>query len=428
MKFHHQIFLAMTLGALTGAFVSPEVSIGSITFSGLMSFIGGLFVSALQMVVLPLVASAVIASLARLGDGQALGRLGGKTILYYLGSTFVAILIGLFMVNLLAPGTIDGEPAADQLGLSEDTALVLDRVAGKAPTDFLGIIQDMVPSNLIVAAAENQLIGIIVFSLLFGFFLRGVEGPAGESLRNGIDGLYETMVAITLFIIRFAPLGVFALISVTVMDTGFSAIMPLVWFFMTVVLALAIHAGVVLPLAIKLLARRSPMKHASAMAPALATAFSTASSAATLPLTMECVEQRAGVSRRVTSFVLPLGATVNMDGTALYECVAVIFIAQAYGLDLSLAQQALIVVAALLTSIGVASVPAASLVAITLILGMVGLPAEAIGLILVTDRLLDMCRTAVNIWGDSVGAVLIARSEGEADVLEGNQHRQPLRR
>lgn len=426
MKFHNQIFLAMASGALTGALVSPEFSIGGVTFSSLMSFLGGLFVSALQMIVLPLVASAVIASLARLGDGQTLGRLGGKTVAYYLGSSLLAILTGLALVNLLAPGIIDGEPAGDRLGLAEDTATVLDRVAGKAATDFLGIIEDMIPSNLMVAAAENQLIGIIVFSILFGFFLRRVEGPAGESLRNSIDGLYETMVAITIFIVRFAPLGVFALISVTVMNTGFSAIIPLAWFFLTVVLALSVHAGLVLPLAIRLLAKRSPMKHAGAMAPALATAFSTASSAATLPLTMECVEKRAGVSRRTTSFVLPLGATVNMDGTALYECVAVIFIAQAYGLDLSFAQQTLIVVAALLTSIGVASVPAASLVAITLILGMVGLPAEAIGLILVTDRLLDMCRTAVNIWGDSVGAVLIARSEGETDVLEGEQYRQPL--
>lgn len=220
-------------------------------------------------------------------------------------------------------------------------------------------------------------------------------------------------MSITMLIIRFAPIGVFGLIAGVVAKTGFEAIQPLLWFFLTVVLALAIHSLIVLPLSIKYMAKRSPTRMIQAMSPALLTAFSSASSAAALPLNMECLQQRAGVSTKITSFVLPLGATVNMNGTALYECVAVVFIAQAYGLELSLATQFLIVLTALLTSVGVAAVPAASLVAITLILGMVGLPAEAIGLILVTDRILDMCRTTVNIWGDAVAAVVIARSEGE---------------
>jgi Na+/H+-dicarboxylate symporter len=199
--------------------------------------------------------------------------------------------------------------------------------------------------------------------------------------------------------------------------TGLDAVEPLALFFVTVLLALGIHMFGVMPLLIRLFAKRSPVRHLQAMAPALMTAFSSASSAATLPLSMDCVQKRSGVSKRTSSFVLPLGATVNMDGTALYECVAAIFIAQAYGMDLSLTTQFVIVLTALLTSIGVASIPAASLVAITVILGTIGLPAEAIGLILVTDRLLDMCRTAVNVWGDSVGAVILARSEGEENVL-----------
>ena len=186
---------------------------------------------------------------------------------------------------------------------------------------------------------------------------------------------------------------------------------------MSVLLALGIHMFGVMPLLIRLFAKRSPVRHLQAMAPALMTAFSSASSAATLPLSMDCVQKRSGVSKRTSSFVLPLGATVNMDGTALYECVAAIFIAQAYGMDLSLTTQFVIVLTALLTSIGVASIPAASLVAITVILGAIGLPAEAIGLILVTDRVLDMCRTAVNVWGDSVVTVVLARSEGEEQVL-----------
>ena len=222
---------------------------------------------------------------------------------------------------------------------------------------------------------------------------------------------------ITMLVIRFTPIGVFALIAATVTRTGLDAIEPLAWFFVSVVVALTLHAFVFMPALVFFLARRSPLRHLQAMTPALLTAFSSASSAATLPLTMECVQNRAGVSQRSSSFVLPLGATVNMDGTALYECVAAMFIAQAYGMDLSLATQFMIVITAVLTSIGVASIPAASLVAITVILAAIGLPAEAIGLILVTDRLLDMFRTAVNVWGDSVVTVLLARSEGEDKVL-----------
>jgi len=275
----------------------------------------------------------------------------------------------------------------------------------------------MLPPNLIAAAAEGQMLGLIVFALLFGYFLRTERNAAGRSLRDLIEGIYQVVMKITMLVIRFTPIGVFALIAATVTRTGLDAIEPLAWFFVSVVVALTLHAFVFMPALVFFLARRSPLRHLQAMTPALLTAFSSASSAATLPLTMECVQNRAGVSQRSSSFVLPLGATVNMDGTALYECVAAMFIAQAYGMDLSLATQFMIVITAVLTSIGVASIPAASLVAITVILAAIGLPAEAIGLILVTDRLLDMFRTAVNVWGDSVVTVLLARSEGEDKVL-----------
>ena len=417
MKLHNQIFLAMALGALAGWLTSEGSQVFGVSLLAVYDTAGRLFINGLQMIVVPLITSAIISSLTGLGNGRDLGRLGGKTIAYYMSTTFVAIIIGLVISNLLTPGIIDGEPAGDRLGLAADTHEVLARVEGRGAGDFAGIILQLLPSNLLQAAVQGQLLGLIVFSLLFGYFLRNVKGSPGQALRDAIEGLYQTMVQITLFIIRFAPIGVFALIAATVTRTGFDAIEPLAWFFTCVLLALAVHAFVVLPLAIRVLGRRSPTWHLRAMTPAMLTAFSTASSAATLPLTMECVEKRSRVSKRIATFVLPLGSTVNMDGTALYECAAVLFIAQAYGLDLSLGMQALVVITALLTSIGVASIPAASLVAITLILGMVGLPAEAIGLILVTDRVLDMCRTAVNIWSDSVGAVLIARSEGEDAVL-----------
>lgn len=221
---------------------------------------------------------------------------------------------------------------------------------------------------------------------------------------------------------KFAPLGVFGLVAAVVTDTGAGQFLTLMetlgWFFLSVILALSIHMFVVMPLILRFVAGVNPLRHYRAMAPALLTAFSTASSSATLPLTIECVEKNAGVSNRTSSFVLPLGSTVNMDGTALYECVAAMFIAQAYGLDLSFTQQFVIVLLALLTSIGVAGIPSASLVAITIILGYIGLPAEGIALIFVVDRILDMCRTAVNIFSDSCGAVTIGKLEGEEGILK----------
>lgn len=417
MKFHNQVLLAMVAGAAVGAGIDEQGTLAGLAVLPVLTTAGTLFINALKMVVVPLVTSAIISGITGISGGANLGRLGTRTISYYLATTLMAVLTGLLVANLLAPGVIDGQPAGDRLGLSEQTGDTLARIGDRDAGDFAGIILQAVPPNIVAAAVNGQLLGLIVFALLFAVMVRKQSGRGAEVLKDAIDGLYQTMMAVTLFIIRFAPLGVFALIAKTVASTGLDAIEPLLWFFFSVVLALVLHAFVVLPLLIRILARRSPVLHARAMMPALLTAFSSASSSATLPLTLECVEKRAGVSNRSASFVLPLGATMNMDGTALYECAAALFIAQAYGLDLTLAQQASVVIIALLTSIGVAGVPSASLVAITVILSTLGLPAEAIGLILATDRLLDMFRTAVNIWGDSVGAVLIARAEGEEDVL-----------
>jgi proton glutamate symport protein len=229
--------------------------------------------------------------------------------------------------------------------------------------------------------------------------------------------MFDVMIAMTMWVMKFAPLGVFGLVAKTVAATGFAAFGPLMLLFLTVLIALFVHAFVTLSLLLTFVGGVSPLSFMKKMSPVMLTAFSTASSSATLPLTMETVEKEVGVSNNTTSFVLPLGATINMDGTALYECVAAIFIAQAYGLDLSLVQQFTIVLVALLTSIGVAGIPAASLVAISVILGVIGLPLEGLGLLLVTDRLLDMLRTAVNVYSDSCGAVIIARTEGEQTTV-----------
>lgn len=261
------------------------------------------------------------------------------------------------------------------------------------------------------------MLGLICFSLLFGFYLTRINSGLKETLTAFWQGVFETMMLITLFIMKFAPLGVFGLVAKTVLATGFDAFEPLLVFFFTVLAALLFHTFVTLALLLKSVGKINPFRHYKAMAPAMLTAFSTASSSGTLPITMKCVEDNAGVSNRISSFVLPLGATINMDGTALYECVAAMFIAQAYGLELSFATQFTVVLIALLTSIGVAGIPAASLVAITVILSAIGLPAEAIGMLLVTDRVLDMVRTAVNVFSDSCCAVIIARTEGENQVL-----------
>ena len=280
----------------------------------------------------------------------------------------------------------------------------------------------MIPINIVGAAADGEMLGLIFFSILFGYFLNFIPGDFAQTMQRFATGVFETMMRITMWVMRFTPIGVFGLVAAEVTQTGFNAFVPLLAFFFTALFSLLGHALITLPLLLWLIGGVNPWRHYRAMSPAMLTAFSTASSSATLPLTMECVEKNAGVSNRTTSFVLPLGATVNMDGTALYECVAAMFLAQAYGLQLGLVEQFTVVFVALTTSIGVAGIPAASLVAITIILSTIGLPVEAVGLILVTDRILDMIRTSINVFSDSCGAVIIARTEGETDILPGHVH------
>ena len=257
---------------------------------------------------------------------------------------------------------------------------------------------------------------IIFFSLLFGFFITKAPQPYGKQLTDFFQGVFEVMMRLTHFIILFTPLGVFAIIAKLVAQTGVDVFIPLAGYMITVISALAIHALVTLPLLIYFVGGISPIAHFRAMSAALLTAFSTSSSSATLPLTMESMEKNAGASNKVTSFVLPLGATINMDGTALYECVAAMFIAQVYGIELGIGQQFIIVITALLASIGAAGIPMAGLVMMTIILHAVGLPLEGLGLILAVDRVLDMMRTSVNVWSDSCGTITIARSEGETGL------------
>jgi Na+/H+-dicarboxylate symporter len=276
----------------------------------------------------------------------------------------------------------------------------------------------MIPENPFKAMVEGDMLAVIFFSILFGLFVTRLPEKGRVFFTEIFEYLFEVMMKMTRFVILLAPIGIFGLIAGLVATTGFSAFGSLIKFFLIVVFALLFHSIVILPLLLRFVGRIAhPFRHFTAMTEALLTAFSTASSNATLPLTMKCVEENSGVSNKTSSFVLPLGATINMDGTALYECVVAMFIAQVYGIELGFFQQWIIVFTALMTSIGVAGVPMASLVAITIILSAVGLPLEGIGLIMVTDRVLDMIRTTVNVWSDSCGAVVIARTEGEETKL-----------
>ena len=418
LKLHWQILIALVLAVIVGQLSGLDGSLFGIRVLDIYSFLGTIFMNALKMLIVPLILSSIITGIAGIGDSGAMGRLGGKTLLYYLTTSLLAIVVGLTMVNIVSPGIVDGVPAREVVALSDESITdIADRIEGRGAGDVVDIFIRMVPTNIVAAAAEGRMLGLIFFSLLFGYFMTRVPGPPGQVLKDFWQGIFEVMMRLTDWVMKFAPIGVFALVAKVVASTGFAAFEPLMAFFFTVLAALAIHLLLVLPLLLRIVAGVNPGLHFRAMSPALLMAFSTASSSATLPVTMECVEKRAGVSNRTTSFVLPLGATFNMDGTALYECVAAMFIAQAYGLELSFATQFTVVLVALLTSIGVAGIPAASLVAITIILTSIGLPVEAVGLILAVDRVLDMCRTGVNVFSDSCGAVLIGRLEGETDIL-----------
>jgi Na+/H+-dicarboxylate symporter len=282
--------------------------------------------------------------------------------------------------------------------------------------DLGDIIMRMVPTNIFDALASADMLAIIFFAILIGYFITRVNEKHKIMFTDFFNGGFEVMMKLTHFIIKFTPLGILGIVAGVVAeqaDNLMNLIGSLGLYMSAVLLGLIIHAFITLPLIIKLIAKVNPRLHARAMSAPLLTAFSTSSSSATLPLTLDAVENNSGVSNKVTSFVLPLGATVNMDGTALYECVAAMFIAQAYGIELGFLMQMVVVMTALLASIGAAGIPMAGLVMISVILSAVGLPLEGIGLILAVDRILDMCRTTVNVWSDSCGAVTIAKSEGE---------------
>ena len=404
LKLHWRILIAMGLGIVVALTLGDK----SLVFVPL----GTIFMRLLKMVIVPLVLFSITSGVASLGDSKTLGRMGLKTFAYYFLTSILAILVGLILTNLIKPGVgVLMNTRAESYDLSN-----LSESGG-----IVGILVRMIPTNPIQAMANGEMLSIIFWSIVFGFGITQLRGAPGKILTDFFNAGFEAMMKITHGVIFLLPIGVFGLIIKAVANSGWDLFKAVGLYIVTIFTGLSIHLLVLLPLVFWFFTRMNPVKHYKAMASAMATAFSTSSSGATLPVTMDCVENNIGVSNKTTSFVLPLGATINMDGTALYECAGVLFISQVLGFDLSITQQFVIVITAFLASVGAAAVPSAGLVMIFIVLDAVGLgnhpeAAMIVGTMLAVDRPLDMYRTVVNITSDSIGAVVIATSEGEKDL------------
>jgi len=402
MKLHWQILFALLAGAVFGIFLPDQV--------GLIKWIGDLFLRGLNMVVIPLVISSIVVGIVNVGTGSNLSRLGLKSILFFLSTTLVAIVTGLLFVNVFKPGN--------------NVNLVKSAVTGIAvapKSSFVDMLVNIVPSNIFsdLATGSDRLLGIIFFSILFSIYLSKQEPQFRDNLANLFESVFQIIMKITGLVIKFSPFGVFALIAVQFSHyTGDSqqlvnVIGSLGAYLLTIIGALLFHSFITLSLVLFFFVRVNPFKHILNMMSPLLMSFSSSSSSATLPLTLREIEEKSGVSNRVTSFVIPLGTAINRNGTALFECGAAIFVAQAYGIELSIAQQFLLVATTLLASIGAAGIPMAAFVMMSVILDSAGIPKEGLGLLLVVDRILDMFRTAANVYGNTCAALFVARLEKE---------------
>ncbi len=396
IKLHWQILIAFILAIVFGIFLKDQVIY--------VSWMGDVFLRLLRMIVIPLILSSIISGLVNIGSEGSLGRLGLKTFGYYLTTSTFAIITGLLLVNIIKPG----------IGVDISSIYIDESISIERPRISEVLIQ-IVPDNIFYALANNEFLSVIFFAIIAGIFISKMDKKNNIVLSDFFNAVFELFMKITMFVIKLAPLGIFGLIVKVVaeqedfvnMVTGLGA------FMFTVLAGILIHSLITLPLITRFIGKARPFKHLSNVKTTLMTAFSTASSAAALPLNMKETNENSGVSHKITNFTIPIGTTINMDGTAIYISAVVMFIAQAQGVVMGIQEQILILITALMSSIGTAGVPMASLVIITIILEVLGLPLEMIALILPVDRILDMFRTATNVWGDSCGAVVIAKSEGE---------------
>ncbi|MFB0555168.1 MAG: dicarboxylate/amino acid:cation symporter [Phycisphaerae bacterium] len=375
--------------------------------------IGSAFIRLISMVVVPLVFASLLVGTASLNDIRKLGRIGAKTVAYYLCTTIIAISIGLLLANTLKPGVGLSEETRTELIQSQseqaEAQIGTDR---KKPT-ITDILLNIVPTNPIQAFVEGRMLQIIFLALMAGICLSLIPSERSQPVINFFEGINELIIQMVHIIMKLAPYGVFALISAVVADFGLGILFVLLKYSLVVIVGLILHVTIVYSSAIKIFSKQKIGTFFRGIRPAQLIAFSSASSSATLPVTMECTEKNLGVPAQIASFALPLGATINMDGTALYQGVSAVFIAQFYYMDLTVAQQLTIVLTAVLASIGTAGTPMAGVITLAIVLKSIGVPLEGIGLIMGVERILDMCRTVVNVTGDASCAVVVASSESE---------------
>ncbi|MBT7522423.1 MAG: dicarboxylate/amino acid:cation symporter [Nitrospina sp.] len=394
----YTMLIGISMGGLCGWIFGKEMLV--------VEWMGEMFLDTLKMLVIPLIISSMIVGITGLGDIRKVGKAGTITLIYFLSTSGIAVMVGIIVVNILQPG----------LGV-ELTTDIPEKVAGKESIGITDILTSFVTPNLFESMAKMEILPIIMFSLVFGGVLTTL-GEKGKLVISVFDGINIAIMKIVHLVMYFAPLGVFALVSSKLGAAGggdlfLAELLKIGKFAITVILGLMIHALITLPAILFFVAKQNPLTYFKNMSNALTTALSTASSAATLPVTIECVEEENKISRRTTLFVIPLGATVNMNGTALYESIAAIFIAQMVGIHLELSDQILIFLTATLAAIGAAGIPEAGLVTMVIVLQAVGLPLEGIGMLLSIDWFLDRIRTSVNVWGDSIGAAVVDRLEGK---------------
>ncbi|WP_422448683.1 dicarboxylate/amino acid:cation symporter [Thermoanaerobacterium sp. DL9XJH110] len=390
-----RIFIGLALGVVVGLFFTsaPEAA------NTYIKPLGTLFLNLIKMIIVPLVLSSLVVGAASTGDVKKLGRIGAKTLTYYLTTTAFAVTLGLILGNILNPG----------LGMKLPPDAKVD--VSQAPS-IIDTLLNIVPTNPVKAMVEANMLQIIVFAIFLGIAITFI-GDKGKPVLTFFDSLAEISYKIVGIIMAYAPVGVFGLIVPVVAASGPSVLLPLLKVIIAVYLGCALHAILVYSSLVYAFARMSPLRFFKGASPAMLVAFTTSSSSGTLPVTMESVEKNLGVSKSISSFVLPLGATINMDGTALYQGVCALFVAQVFGIQLTLAQQMVIILTATLASIGTAGVPGAGLIMLTMVLQSVGLPLEGIALIAGIDRILDMARTCINVTGDMAGSVIVAATERE---------------
>lgn len=399
-----KIFIGLILGLITGIilnFIPQSFIRDQLLIDGVLYLVGQAFLKAIMMLVVPLVFISLVNGAASMGDIKKLGRIGVKTVLFYLATTAIAISISLSLSTIFKPGV--------GLNLSNSN---LGEVTIKEATPLVEVILDMIPSNPIASMANGTMLQIIVFAILIGVGLSAL-GEKTKMITNLFKQLNDLIMKIVDYVMLIAPYGVFSLIARTFATQGLDAMLPLMKYMALVLISLLIHMIFVYGGLLKLFTKLSPIRFFKKFFPAISVAFSTSSSSATLPVSMEIAEENLGISKDVASFTLPLGATINMDGTAIMQGVATIFIAQVYGIDLNFSAFLTVILTATLASIGTAGVPGVGMIMLSMVLQSVGLPVEGIALIMGIDRILDMSRTAVNITGDAVCTLIVAKAEGE---------------